>query len=245
MSSNQRTVVITGASSGIGLGLAEAFLRQGYNVVGNARTEERLAAAAAHLEHSPRFLGVAGDIGERRTATRVVERAVERFGAIDVLVNNAGIFIAKPIAEYSEQDLDTLIATNLKGFVYASQAAAAHMVPRRQGHIVNITASIAMQPNIAVPAALPVLIKGGINQATRALALELSPHNVRVNAVAPGIVDTPLYTPDMHGFLNSLAPAGRIAKVNEIADAVLYLNDAEFTTGVVLPVDGGMSSGKW
>lgn len=245
MSSNQNTVVITGASSGIGLGLAEAFLRRGYNVVGNARTEERLAAAAAHLDHSPRFLGVAGDIGERGTAQRVIDRAVERYGAVDVLANNAGIFIAKPFAEYSEQELDALIATNLKGFVYASQAAAAHMVPRKRGHIVSITASIALQSNIEVPAALPVLIKGGINQATRALALELSPHNIRVNAVAPGIVDTPLYTPDMHGFLNSLAPTGRIAKVSEIADAVLYLSSAEFTTGVVLPVDGGMSSGKW
>ncbi|MFC5302866.1 SDR family NAD(P)-dependent oxidoreductase [Azospira restricta] len=245
MNSNHRTVVITGASSGIGLGLAEAFLSQGYNVVGNARTDERLAIAAAHLDHSPRFLGVAGDIGERTTAQRVIDRAVERFGAVDVLVNNAGIFIAKPFAEYTEEELDALIATNLKGFVYASQAAAAHMIGRKRGHIVNITASIALQSNIGVPAALPVLIKGGINQATRALALELSPHNIRVNAVAPGIVDTPLYTPDMHGFLNSLAPAGRIGKVSEIADAVLYLSNADFTTGVILPVDGGMSSGKW
>lgn len=239
------TVLITGASSGIGLGLAQAYLERGFNVVANARTAERLAAAAKQLGNPARLLGVAGDIGRRETAQQLVDRAVERFGQVDVLVNNAGIFNAKPFVEYTEDELEQMVATNLKGFVYASQAAAKHMVARRQGHIVNITASIALQPNQQVPAALPVLIKGGINAATRALALELAPHNVKVNAVAPGIVDTPLYTPEQHGFLNGLSPAGRIATVREIADAVLYLTSADFTTGVVLPVDGGMSTGKW
>ena len=239
------TVVITGASSGIGLGLAQAYLARGFNVVANARTEERLAAAAKQLGNPARLLGVAGDIGRRDTAQQLVDRAVARFGQVDVLVNNAGIFNAKPFVDYTEDDLEHMVATNLKGFVYASQAAAKHMVARRQGHIVNITASIALQPNQQVPALLPVLVKGGINAATRALALELAPHNVKVNAVAPGIVDTPLYTPEQHGFLNGLSPAGRIATVREIADAVLYLTSADFTTGVVLPVDGGMSTGKW
>jgi len=239
------TVVITGASSGIGLGLAQAYLERGFNVVANARTDERLVAAAKQLGNPARFLGVAGDIGQRETARRLIDSAVERFGKVDVLINNAGIFNAKPFVEYTEEELDQLVATNLKGFVYASQAAAAHMVARRQGHIVSITASIALQPNQQVPALLPVLVKGGINAATRALALELAPHNVKVNAVAPGIVDTPLYTPEQHGFLNGLSPAGRIATVREIADAVLYLTSADFTTGVVLPVDGGMSTGKW
>jgi len=239
------TVVITGASSGIGLGLAEAYLARGFNVVANARTDDRLAAAAKQLGSPARFLGVAGDIGQRDTARQLIDRAVERFGQVDVLINNAGIFNAKPFVEYTEEELDRIVATNIKGFVYASQAAAAHMVPRRRGHIVNITASLALQPNLKVPALLPVLVKGGVNAATRALALELSPHNVKVNAVAPGIVDTPLYTPEMHGFLNSLAPAGRIAQVREIADAVLYLTSSDFTTGVVLPVDGGMSTGTW
>jgi NAD(P)-dependent dehydrogenase (short-subunit alcohol dehydrogenase family) len=243
--SNPRTVVITGASSGIGLGLAQAYLERGFNVVANARTEERLAAAARHLGNPARFQGVAGDIGRRDTAQQLIDRAVERFGQVDVLVNNAGIFNAKPFVDYTEEELDQLVTTNLKGFVYASQAAAKHMIARRQGHIVNITASIALQPNQQVPALLPVLIKGGINAATRALALELAPHNVKVNAVAPGIVDTPLYAPEQHGFLNGLSPAGRIATVREIADAVLYLTSADFTTGVVLPVDGGMSTGKW
>jgi NAD(P)-dependent dehydrogenase (short-subunit alcohol dehydrogenase family) len=162
-SSTSSTVVITGASSGIGLGLAQAYLERGFNVVANARTEERLAAAAKQLGNPARFLGVAGDIGRRDTAQQLIDRAVERFGHVDVLVNNAGIFNAKPFVEYTEEELDQLVATNLKGFVYASQAAARHMVARRQGHIVNITASIALQPNQQVPALLPVLIKGGIN----------------------------------------------------------------------------------
>jgi len=243
--STSPTVVITGASSGIGLGLAQAYLERGFNVVANARTDERLAAAAKQLGNPARFLGVAGDIGKRDTAQQLIDRAVQRFGQVDVLINNAGIFNAKPFVEYTEEELDQLVATNLKGFVYASQAAAKHMIPRRKGHIVNITAGIALQPNLKVPALVPVLVKGGINAATRALALELSPHNIQVNAVAPGIVDTPMHPSENHGFLSALAPAGRIATVREIADAVLYLTSAGFTSGVVLAVDGGASAGTW
>ncbi|MBT8767054.1 SDR family NAD(P)-dependent oxidoreductase [Metapseudomonas boanensis] len=242
---NNRTVVITGASSGIGLGLAKAYLAQGFNVVGNARSAERLAEAAEQLGGADRFLDVAGDIAQPDTAVELIERAVERFGKVDVLVNNAGFFLPKPFIDYSVDDLESLLATNLKGVVYASQAAARHMIERRQGHIINITASIALQPNLAVPAALQVLIKGGLNQATRALALELSPFNIKVNAVAPGIVDTPMHDPAARDFLNGLQPAGRVGRIEEIADAVLYLSDADFTTGAVLPVDGGMSVGKW
>ncbi len=214
-------------------------------MVANARTDERLAAAAKQLGNPARFLGVAGDIGQRDTAEQLIARAVERFGQVDVLVNNAGIFNAKPFIDYTEEELDQLVVTNLKGFVYASQAAAKHMIPRRKGHIVNITAGIALQPNLKVPALVPVLVKGGINAATRALALELSPHNIQVNAVAPGIVDTPMHPSENHGFLSALAPAGRIATVREIADAVLYLTGAGFTSGVVLAVDGGASAGTW
>ncbi|SDG84793.1 Short-chain dehydrogenase [Pseudomonas benzenivorans] len=243
--SNNRTVVITGASSGIGLGLAKAYLARGFNVVGNARSEARLADAAETLGGNGRFLGVAGDIAAPATAPRLIARAIERFGQVDVLVNNAGFFLPKPFIDYTAADLDSLLETNLKGVVYASQAAARHMIERRQGHIINITASIALQPNLAVPAALPVLIKGGLNQATRALALELSPYNIKVNAVAPGIVDTPMHDPAAREFLNGLQPAGRVGRIEEIAAAVLYLSDADFTTGAVLPVDGGMSVGKW
>lgn len=245
MQGTNRTVVITGASSGIGLGLAQAYLQRGFNVVGSARSEERLATAAEQLGNPQSFIGVAGDIALPGTSMRLFERAIERFGQVDVLVNNAGIFIPKPITEYSEEDLESMLATNLKGVVYASQAAAAHMIPRRQGHIVNITAAVALQPNRTVPASLPVLIKGGLNQYTRALALELSPYDIKVNAVAPGIVDTPMHDPAIRDFLNGLAPMARIGQVADVTDAVLYLTSADFTTGVVLAVDGGMSSGKW
>lgn len=242
--SNNRTVVITGASSGIGFGLAKAFLASGFNVVGNARSAERLDEARAQLDN-PAFIGVAGDIAKPDTARRLIQAGIEAFGQVDVLVNNAGFFLPKPFIEYSPEDIDGLLETNLKGVVYASQAAAAHMIERRQGHIINITAAVALQANMSVPAALPVLIKGGLNQVTRALALELSPHNIQVNAVAPGIIETPMHDPASYGFLNGLQPAGRMGRVSEIADAVLYLANANFTTGVVLPVDGGMSAGKW
>lgn len=240
-----KTVIVTGASSGIGFAIARAYLQRGDNVVANARTLERLQSAALQLGQPANLLLVPGDIAEPDTAKRLVEAAIERFGQVDILVNNAGIFIARPFTEYAPDDVQALVDTNLKGFFFAAQAAVPHMRERRAGHIVNITASIAGQPLQSVPAALPVLIKGGINQATRALALELAPHNIQVNAVAPGIIDTPLYVPEMHDFLNGLQPAGRIGTVDEVSDAVLYLGDAAFTTGVVLPVDGGMSAGRW
>ncbi|WP_055136244.1 SDR family NAD(P)-dependent oxidoreductase, partial [Pseudomonas corrugata] len=237
-----KTVIITGASSGIGLGLVKAFLDRGYNVVGNARSRSGLDDAAGQLDHSARFIGVAGDIAAPATSTQLIAQAIEAFGAVDGLVNNAGFFLPKPFVDYSPQDLESLLDTNLKGLVYASQAAAAHMIGRRQGFIINISAAVALQPNIQVPAALPVLIKGGVNQMTRALALELSPYNIKVNAVAPGIIDTPMHDPAHREFLNHLAPAGRVGTIGEIAEAVLYLAGADFTTGAVLPVDGGMST---
>jgi NAD(P)-dependent dehydrogenase (short-subunit alcohol dehydrogenase family) len=244
--SSPRVVIVTGASSGIGLAIAAAFLKRGDRVVGNARNAERLQQAAASLgTHADNFLSIAGDVADPATGVRLVQGAIERFGRVDVLVNNAGIFNAKPFVGYTPAELDALVDTNLKGFVYPSQAAARHMVERKAGHIINITAAIAAQPIQGVPAVLPVLIKGGINLATRALALELAPHNVQVTAVAPGIVDTPMYTPEMHGFLNTLQPAGRIASVQEIADAVLYLADATTVTGDVLYVDGGAHVGRW
>lgn len=240
-----KTAIVTGASSGIGLAIARSLLERGDNVVGNARTTERLQSAADALGRSDKFLAVAGDVGDPATAKRLLAEAIGRFGQVDVLVNNAGIFVAKPFADYNTEDLDALIGTNLKGFFYVTQEAVRHMTARKRGHIVNITASIALQSNAAVPALLPILVKGGLNQATRALALELAPHNVQVNAVAPGIIDTPLYTSDMHAFLATLSPAGRIGQPQDVVDAVLYLSDATFTTGIVLPVDGGMSTGHW
>lgn len=243
--STPKTVIITGASSGIGLALARAYLARGDRVVGNARTQERLQAAAAQLGQPTHFVGVAGDIAQPETARQLFETATNKFGGADILINNAGIFGVKPFAEWTSADVDAMVATNLKGFIYPSQEAARHMSKRGSGHIINVTASIALQPQANVPATLPVLIKGGINAATRALALELAPHQVMVAAVAPGIVDTPLHAPETHDFLKGLAPVGRIAGTQEIVEAVMYLGDAAFTTGVVLPVDGGMATGRW
>jgi NAD(P)-dependent dehydrogenase (short-subunit alcohol dehydrogenase family) len=248
MTSTNKTVIVTGASSGIGFAVAEAYLKRGYNVVGNARTLERLQAAAAKLGNPANFLLVEGDIAKPATAKALFSRAIAAFGKVDILVNNAGIFIAKPTVNYTEEDIDALVGTNLKGFFYPSQAAAEHMSANKQGHIVNITASVAMQPNAKVPALLPILIKGGLNHATRGLAIELAASNVKVNAVAPGIIDTPL-----HGnvdeatktFLNALAPTGTTGNVQDIVNAVLYLTDSSFTTGTVLPVDGGQTAGTW
>lgn len=247
MSTINKTVVITGASSGIGFALAEAYLKRGYNVVGNARTIERLQAASKKLGNPANFLLVEGDIAKRDTAEKLFERAIAAFGKVDVLINNAGIFTAKPIGDYTEDDLDTIVDTNLKGFFYPTQQAAAHMSANKQGHIVTITASIAMQPNAKVPALLPILVKGGLNHATRGLAIELASSNVKVTAVAPGIIDTPMHGTDegTRSFLKGLSPLAQTGATSDIVDAVFYLTEAQFTSGAVLAVDGGASAGTW
>ncbi|MFZ5937229.1 3-oxoacyl-ACP reductase [Pseudomonas putida] len=242
--STPRTVIITGASSGLGFALAEAFLERGDNVVGNARSQARLEQAAARLGHPQRFAGVAGDIAEAKTAQHLIATAQATFGGVDILINNAGIFIPKPFTEYSEADVDALVGTNLKGFFYPSQAAARVMAAQGHGQIIAITASIALQPDTRVPALLPVLVKGGLNQAVKGLALELAASGVQVNAVAPGIIDTPLHSGNVEG-LGGLSPSGRTGKPQDVVDAVLYLTDARFVSGVILPVDGGSTAGTW
>jgi NAD(P)-dependent dehydrogenase (short-subunit alcohol dehydrogenase family) len=246
MKSNQ-TVIVTGASSGIGFAIAKAYLERGYNVVGNARTLERLQSAAEQLGNPPNFLLVPGDISKAATAASLFEKAIAAFGKVDILINNAGIFVAKPISEYTEDDLESIVSTNLKGFFYPSQQAAAHMAANRDGHIVTITASIAMQPNVKVPALLPILIKGGLNHATRGLAIELAASNVRVNAVAPGIIKTPMHGADegTQSFLKTLAPNGATGETQDVVNAVLYLTDSTFTSGTVMAVDGGATAGTW
>jgi len=246
MNSN-KTVIVTGASSGLGLAIAKAYLELGYNVVGNARTLARLEQAAASLGHPANFLLVEGDIAKPHTASKLFEQAIEAFGKVDILINNAGIFIAKPMADYTEQDLESIVDTNLKGFFYPAQAAARHMTQNGSGHIVAITASLALQPNIKVPALLPVLIKGGLNHAVSALALELAPANIQVNAVAPGIIATPLHAQDEQTYaaLRTLSPSGRIGTPQDIVDAVLYLTGSTYVSGAIVPVDGGASSGTW
>ncbi|WP_433886853.1 SDR family NAD(P)-dependent oxidoreductase [Pseudomonas vranovensis] len=242
-----KTVIVTGASSGLGFAIAKAYLERGDNVVANARTLARLQEAATKLGNPPNLLLVEGDIALPHTARTLFEQAIDAFGKVDVLVNNAGIFIAKPVSDYTQAEVEAIVDTNLKGFFYPAQAAARHMAGNGAGHIVNISASIALQPNIKVPALLPVLIKGGINQAVRALALELAPSQVQVNAVAPGIIDTPLHgdDPQAREALKALAPTGQVGSPKDVVDAVLYLTDSTFVTGTVMAVDGGSATGTW
>ncbi len=236
-----KTAIVTGASSGIGLGVTRALLNRGYRVVGNSR---RISYAET-LEASPNLALVDGDIATPAVATHVVDTAVERFGGIDLLVNNAGIFISKPFVEYTAEDFLSLLSTNLEGFFHVTQRVVRRMSEQGAGHIVNITTSLAQQPIAGVSCAIPVLTKGGMNAVTAALAIEYAAQGLRVNAVAPGIVDTPMHKPEMHGFLRTLHPIQRIATVEEIADAVLFLENAPFVTGQVLHVDGGAHAGKW
>jgi NAD(P)-dependent dehydrogenase (short-subunit alcohol dehydrogenase family) len=245
MDTTAKTAIVTGASSGIGLAITRALLERGYHVIGNARTLSRLEQAARALGSPERFIPVAGDIGRPELAERLFAKALESFGHVDVLVNNAGIYIGKPVVEYSADDVEQMIATNLKGFIYPSQQAARHMGRRGSGVIVNISASVARQPQAAAPAFLATLVKGGIDQATRALALELAPAGVRVNTIAPGIIDTPMHKPATHAFLKALSPMNQLGTVEQVAQAALYFIDAPFTTGAVLPVDGGATSGRW
>jgi NAD(P)-dependent dehydrogenase (short-subunit alcohol dehydrogenase family) len=240
-----KTAIVTGASSGIGLALARAFLDRGYAVIGNARTLERLTEASAALGSPGNFVPVEGDIGRPEVSNRLFEVARERFDRVDVLVNNAGIFIAKPTIDYDIDDVERMISTNLKGFFYPSQQAARHMGERGSGSIINIVASLALQPQASSPALLAVLTKGGIAAATRALAIELAPKGVRVNAIAPGVIGTPLHESSTQSSLKESSPMKRIGTTDEIVGAALYLVDAEFTTGVVLPVDGGATAGRW
>src|SRR5262249_8094381 len=245
MDTTDKTSIVTGASSGIGLGIVRALLERGDTVIGNARTRSRLDRAATELGSPARFILVEGDIGRAEVAKRLFETALAKTGRVDLLVNNAGIFIAKPTAQYDVDEVEQMISTNLKGFFYPSQQAAIHMGAQKSGSIINISAALASQPLAQVPALLAVLIKGGIDRATRALALELAPAGGRGQPRAPGLVDTPMYKPDMHEFLKSLSPLHELGAIDDIVQAVLYLADAPFTTGVTLPVDGGMTAGRW
>jgi NAD(P)-dependent dehydrogenase (short-subunit alcohol dehydrogenase family) len=237
----RKTAIVTGASSGIGLGLAIALVEHGYRVVANSR---RITVAGT-LAPSDDLVLVDGDIAQPHTAHEVVDTAVRRFGGVDLLVNNAGIFISKPFIDYTTEDFDRLVSTNLAGFFYVTQHAVRQMRRVRSGHIVNISTTLADQPIAGVTAAIPVLTKGGLNAVTAALAIEFAGEGVRVNAIGAGIIDTPMHKPEMHEFLKSLHPIQRIGTVDEIVEAVMYLTEAGFVSGEVLHVDGGAHAGKW
>ena len=234
------TAIVTGASSGIGLGLTRALLGSGYRVVANARR----ASTAGTLEPSPNLALVDGDVADPATAASLTRTAIERFGSLDLLVNNAGVFIAKAFTDYSVAEFQQLVATNLTGFLHVTQPALRQMRSQGSGHVVTISTTLASQPVQAVPAALAILTKGGLNAITRALAIEYAKAGVRVNAVAPGIVDTTMHARASHGFLQTLHPIERLATVDEVVDAVLYLDKAGFVTGEVLHVDGGAHAGR-
>ncbi len=244
MTDNTNSVIITGASSGIGLDIARGFLERGSNVVMNARNSEKLASVARALGDESRIAIVPGDIGNKETGEKMVNIAVERFGSADVLVNNAGIFGLKPFLESTEEDLDKYIHINLKGTYFVTQAVVRQMKKQGGGSIVNIGTVLITHSMAGVPASAALITKGGVHALTTSLASELAADNIRVNAVAPGIIRTPIYgDADVDAF-GGVALMNRVGEVQEITEAVIYLATANFTTGVILPVDGGYVHGR-
>ena len=235
MSSERKVAVITGASQGIGAALFKAYRVREYRVVATARSMERSS--------DPDIVAVSGDIADRNTAEHAISEGVARFGRIDTLVNNAGIFIAKPFTQYTADDFGAMIAVNLTGFFHITQPAVAEMEKHGSGHVVQITTSLVDHANSAVPAVLASLTKGGLNAATKSLAIEYAKRGIRVNAVAPGIVKTPMHPAETHAQLNAMHPLGRMGEIADIVDAILYLEGASFVTGEILHVDGGQSAG--
>jgi NAD(P)-dependent dehydrogenase (short-subunit alcohol dehydrogenase family) len=238
MSTNQeqKVAVITGASQGIGAGLVAAYRKLGYGVVATSRT----ITAVADLD----IVTVRGDIADADTADRVVAAALDRFGRIDTLVNNAGVFIAKPFTDYTDDEFDLLVGVNLAGFFQLTQRVLPHMLAAGGGHIVNITTSFVDQPNRNVPSVLASVTKGGLSSATKSLAIEYATRGVRVNAVAPGIIKTPMHPVELHETYGGLHPVGRMGEMSDIVDAVVYLESAPFVTGEILHVDGGQNAGN-
>jgi NAD(P)-dependent dehydrogenase (short-subunit alcohol dehydrogenase family) len=242
VTAKHKTIIVTGASQGIGAEIVSLFLNRGYNVVGTSRH----VSQKNELKKSEHLALVDGDIGQPKTAQHVVETAVERFGSVDALVNNAGIFFPKPFLDYSTEDFRALSSTNLEGFIFITQLVVKQMLSQKSsGSIVSITATIADHPLAALTASVPMITKGGINAISRSLAMEYAKQGLRVNAVAPGVVATPLLKGVPEEFLRTLSPLGTIATAKDIAEAVFYLTDASQVTGEVLHVDGGMHLGKW
>ena len=242
MEHHQKTVIVTGASQGIGAGIVQAFLARGYNVVGTARS----ATKSKELTASEHLALIDGDVGQFETAQRVAELAIKKFGSIDAVVANAGIFLVKPFTEYTADDFRALVSTNLAGFIYITQLAVKQMQAQKSGgSVVSISSALADNPIAGQPASLPMITKGGLNAGMRSLAMEYAQEHIRFNAVAPGVVDTPLHAEDSNDSLKTLSPMGTISTVEDITNAVVYLTEARQITGEVLHVDGGAHIGKW
>ncbi len=230
-----KVAIVTGASQGIGAGLVRGFRDRNYRVVATSRSIEPSS--------DPGIATVAGDISNPEVGERVVREAIKQFGRVDLLVNNAGIFIGKPFTDYTQADFTNAVGTNLGGFFCVTQAAMAQMARQGSGHVVNITASLVDHPNSQIPAFLAAVTKGGLNYATRALAIEYASRGIRVNAVAPGNVKTPMHPAETHAALAKFHPLGRMVEVSDIVAAVLFLELAELVTGEILHVDGGQNVG--
>lgn len=237
MSNEQKVAIVTGASQGIGAGIVKGYRDNGYLVVANSRNIEPSSDEG--------IITVPGNIGDRKVAENIVGTAIERFGRIDTLINNAGIFIGKPFTEYTADDLRNVLEVNVAGFFHITQLALAEMLRQQRGHIVQITTALVDQPIAGAPSGLAGLTKGGLDAVTRGLAIEYAKSGIRVNAVAPGIIKTPMHPTETHDFLNGLHPIGRMGEVQEIVDAVLYLERAGFVTGETINVDGGQHAGRW
>ncbi len=235
MGSEQRVAVITGASGGIGAALVKAYRDRNYRVVATARSMEPLSGDDVVV--------VSGDIADRKTAERAISEGMARFGRIDTLVNNAGIFIAKPFTEYTEADYGAIVGVNIAGFFHITQLAIAEMEKRGSGHVVQITTSLVDNADARIPSVLASLTKGSLNGATKSLAIEYAKRGIRVNAVAPGTIKSPMHPVETYAQLDALHPVGHMGEISDIVDAILYLESASFVTGEILHVDGGQSAG--
>jgi NAD(P)-dependent dehydrogenase (short-subunit alcohol dehydrogenase family) len=235
MSSNRKVVVVTGASQGIGAGVVKRFSELGFGVVATSRSIEPGDDA--------NVVTVPGDISDPATSQRVVAAALEKFGRIDLLVNNAGVFDSKPFTEFTAKDFETAIGVNIAGFFHIAQAVVTQMLTQGSGHVVSITTALVDQPDARVPAALASITKGGLNSVTKGLALEYADRGIRVNAVSPGLIKTPMHPEEYHETLAGMHPIGRMGEIDEIVDAIVYLDGAAFVTGEILHVDGGQNAG--
>ena len=237
--SDKKIAIVTGAQQGIGAGLVEAFLKDGYNVVATS------LLVSQSLTASPRLVLVDGDIRDPQTAAKTVDAAIRHFVSVDVLVNNAGIYRTKPFTEFTTEDFNALVSTNLLGFLYITQLAVKQMLKQRSGNVVTISAALADQPVAGVNASVSMITKGGLNSVTRSLAIEYAKEGIRFNVVAPGVVDSPLHKDDPKDFLKTFQPMGKIVKVEDVVIAVIFLVQADQVTGEVLHVDGGAHAGRW
>ena len=235
MATEQKVAVITGASQGIGEALVKAYRDRNYRVVATARSIKDSS--------DPNVLAIRGDIGDRATAERAISQGLARFGRIDTLINNAGIFIAKPFTDYTQEDYDAILGVNLHGFFHITQLAVGAMLKQGGGHIVSVSTSLVDGAVEGVPSVLASLTKGGLNAATKSLAIEYAKRGIRANAVALGIIKTPMHPPETHEALGKLHPVGHMGEIRDIVDAILYLETAGFVTGEILHVDGGQSAG--